>query len=223
MILNKIRAIYSIIGDFTNLLIQNEQRIKNMLLDYEIQTRVDKLPDGREVKLLLFSQNNIHIRFLPNRVDYDYTINRKDTQLKDIYGYAKEFFKVFGEIFYDYPGNRIAIVLNGFIDDTNNQAIIELTDKLNFSSYFGNCNELQFKINTPKMGKEEYNSVVNIDMGAATNSQTKEKMPVLLLSFDVNTLARNNTPRFYGSNFDDDFSELLKEIENRIVEFEKIS
>ena len=40
----KTRINYSYIGEYTDFLIQNEQRIKNLMIDYEIQSKVDPLP-----------------------------------------------------------------------------------------------------------------------------------------------------------------------------------
>ncbi len=222
MIFNKIRMISSIIGDFSDLLINYEQRVKNMLLDYEIQTKVDKLPDGREVKLLLFTNQNVCIRFMPNRVDYEFNIRNRETNIDAIYEPAKKFFTLFGEIFPDYAGNRIAIVINGFIDNTDDHAIISLADRFNLTTCFGECNELALKINTPVQGREQYNSVLNIDMGAATNSKTKEQTKVLLVSLDVNTMAVNKTPRFNACNFDRDFIGLKEELENRLQQIENL-
>lgn len=43
-----------------------------MLLDYTVQSGMEKLPSGEEVKTLLFQKENVHIRFLPVRIDFDY-------------------------------------------------------------------------------------------------------------------------------------------------------
>ena len=50
-----VRHTYRMLGNFINLLLNNEQRIKNMLLDYEIHTKVDKLPNGQEIKSLFIT------------------------------------------------------------------------------------------------------------------------------------------------------------------------
>ena len=64
----KTRINYSYIGEYIDFLIQNEQRIKNLMIDYEIQSKVDALPDGREVKSFIFTKENVSIRFLPIRL-----------------------------------------------------------------------------------------------------------------------------------------------------------
>ncbi len=219
--LNKVRANYSIIGDFVQFLIKNEQRIKNLLLDYEIETKVDKLNNGQEVKTLIFTNKNIRILFAPVRIDYTYTFLTKNDLLETSFNNAKTFFNLLGEIFPEIVGKRIAIVLNSFVENLNNNTLCLLTDKMNLNSSFGNCNELAFKINTPIIGgKELYNSVVNLDMGNATNRNTNEQINVLLLSFDVNTMANNTNNRFYASNFTFDFSELFEKVEERIQQME---
>ncbi|MDE6656036.1 MAG: hypothetical protein K2J85_03495, partial [Anaeroplasmataceae bacterium] len=161
----RMRQTYSYIGDLTNFLIQNEQRIKNLMIDYEIQSKVDTLPDGREVKSLMFTKQNINVRFLPNRIDYTFTLPNPNTDPNVMYTAAKDYFKLFSEIFYDIQAQRIAIVSQGFIKNENNNAIEEFTSKMGFTSVFGMSNDLHFKINNPKTIYEPINSVLNVDMG----------------------------------------------------------
>ncbi len=215
------RQAYSFIGDFTDFLITNEQRIKNMMIDYEIQSRVDSLPDGREVKSLLFSKQNINIRFTPNRVDYNFIYPNPNIKSEDVYASAKEFFSLFVEIFTDVTANRISIVSQSFIRNEDCSAISEFTSKMGLQSAFGACNELSFKINTPLTRFEPLNSVLNVDMGEAKNNKTQEVVKVLLVSIDVNTLAANNQPRFKASNFDTYFQDLLEEVESKHLALSK--
>ncbi|MDE5856709.1 MAG: hypothetical protein K2H06_06645 [Anaeroplasmataceae bacterium] len=211
----RMRQTYSYIGDLTNFLIQNEQRIKNLMIDYEIQSKVDTLQDGREVKSLMFTKQNVNVRFLPNRIDYTFSFPTPSTNPQEAYNNAKAYFKLFSEIFYEVEGQRVAIVSQGFIKNENNQAIADFHSKMGFTSVFGMSNELHFKINNPKTIYEPINSVLNIDMGEAKNNKTQEVMKVLLVSIDVNTLAANTTPRFKTSNFDLDFKELFDEVEEK--------
>lgn len=221
MILKKVRVSYSYIGNFLNLLLQNEQRIKNMLLDYEIQSKLDTLPNGVEVKNLLFSKGNLRIRFTPVRVDYEYSLTAPNTNSLDIFESAYAFFKLLNEIFPDIAGGRIAILSQSFIDNTNNKAIEELTGKMGFSASFGSCNELSFKFNTPKVAFEDLNAVVNVDMGTAKNNASKEEIKVLLLTIDVNTKAEQTAARFNPGNFKTDFKDLYSLIEERTAELER--
>lgn len=211
----RMRQTYSYIGDLTDFLIQNEQRIKNLMIDYEIQSKVDTLPDGREVKSLMFTKQNVNVRFLPNRIDYTFSFPTPSTDPQEAYNSAKAYFKLFSEIFYTIEGQRVAIVSQAFIKNENNQAIADFHSKMGFTSVFGMSNELHFKINNPKTVYEPINSVLNIDMGEAKNNNTQEVMKVLLVSIDVNTLAANTAPRFKTSNFDLDFKELFDEIEDK--------
>ncbi len=206
------RKTYSYIGNLADFLINNEQRIKNLMLEYEIQSKIDTLPDGRDVKSLLFTKHNVSVRFTPVRIDFTYAYTRPDS-VDDSFAAAKNFFNLFSEIFYDILGHRIAIVSQSFIKNNNDEAIHEFTQKMGFQSAFGTCNELNFKINCPKTLFEPINSVINIDMGEAKNNKTQEKMKVLLVSIDVNTLASNQRPRFNPSDFDLDFKELLEEVQ----------
>lgn len=209
----RMRETYSFIGDLTEFLIQNEQRIKNLLVDYEIQSKVDTLNDGREVKSLMFTKRNVTVRFLPGRIDYTYSYVNPSEPKENSYNTAKEFFTLFSEIFYDVSAQRIAIVSQSFIKNENDSAIDEFASKMGFYQVFGKQNELHFKINNPKFLFEPINSVLNIDMGEAKNNKTQNVMKVLLVSIDVNTLANNTQPRFNPRDFNLYFRELAQEAE----------
>ncbi|MCM1131268.1 MAG: hypothetical protein NC310_06720 [Roseburia sp.] len=211
----RMRQSYSYIGDLTDFLIQNEQRIKNLMIDYEIQSKIDTLQDGREVKSLMFTKQNVTVRFLPNRIDYTYALPTPTTDPNVMYNAAKEYFKLFSEIFYNVEAQRVAIVSQGFIKNENNEAIADFHSKMGLTSVFGMSNELHFKINNPKTLYEPINSVLNVDMGEAKNNKTQETMKVLLVSIDVNTLASNTTPRFNPIDFEGDFKELYDEVEDK--------
>ncbi len=221
MELNKVRQIFSFIGDFTDFLIDNQQRIKNLMLDYEIQTKVDTLPDNREIKSLLFTKKNISIMFTPGRIDYSYNyVNNID--LKDVLYEADEFFKLFSEIFYDLKASRVATVGQAFINNENDSAVLKLTSKMGLSNLFGAANELHLKLNNPKNLFERVNSVLDLSMGQAKNNKTNESMQVMLVAIDINTVAENKEQRFEIKNFKRYFSELVQEAEdkyNLLLEF----
>lgn len=211
----RMRQVYSYIGDFTDFLINNEQRIKNLMLDYEIQTKVDTLPDKREVKSLLFTKKNITVMLTPNRIDYTSNLASPNEKIEDVFLGACSFFKLFSEIFYDLKSSRIAIVSQAFIKNDNDNAVSELTSKMGLANVFGNANELHLKINNPKNLFEPINSVLDISMGEAKNNKTNEAVKVLLVSVDVNTLANNLDQRFEICNFEKNFKELFDEVEDK--------
>ena len=152
---------------------------------------------------------------MQNSIDYTYSLPNPNTDPNVMYNAAKEYFKLFSEIFYNVQAQRIAIVSQGFIKNENNQAISEFGNKMGFVSTFGMMNELHFKINNPKTIFEPINSVLNIDMGEAKNNKTQEVMKVLLVSIDVNTMADNKAARFNPNNFEFDFQELFDEVEEK--------
>lgn len=211
----RMRQSYSFIGDLTEFLISNEQRIKNLMVDYDIQSKVDTLQDGREVKSLMFTKSNVTVRFTPVRIDYNYGYATPSVPTADVYRAAKEFFTLFGEIFPDVYAQRVAIVSQGFIKNENCSAIEDFTTTMGFASVFGDCNELSFKINNPTTKFEPLNSVLNVEMGEAKNNKTQEVMKVLLVSIDVNTLAANNKPRFNPTQFETYFKDLQAEVEDK--------
>ena len=210
----KTRINYSYIGEYTDFLIQNEQRIKNLMIDYEIQSKVDALPDGREVKSFIFTKENVSIRFLPNRIDFNYS-NKKPEEYPASFEAAKAFYNLFSEIFLDVLGQRIAILNQGFIRNDSNAAIEHLASRMGMTTLFGMSNELTFKMNFPKTLFEPINSVINVDMGEAKNNKTQEALKVLLVTFDVNTLAESKQARFNPNDFELDFSELLEEVKRQ--------
>lgn len=209
----RIRATYSYIGDFTDFLIKYEQKIKNFMTDYEIQSKVDQLQDGREVKSFIFTNRNVNVRFLPNRIDYDFSFVNQGVKSEEAYFAAKDYFTRLAKEFSHLAAQRIAIVCQGFIPNGNNEAISTFNSKFGFVNTFGECNELKLKINNPKTLFEPINSVLNIDMGEAKNNKTQEVTKVLLVNIDVNTLASNTNPRFNPKKFSEDFHELFAEAE----------
>lgn len=208
----KVRSCFSYIGNFADFLISNEQRIKNLMMEYEIQTKVEQLPDGRELKNLLFSKQNISVRFLASRLDFTFNFPNPDVSEQAVFSSALEYFELFSEIFPDILGSRIAIVQQGFILNENQEAIEEFTSKMGFTAAFGNCNELAFKINAPKERFETLNTVLDVQMGEAKHNKSLEKMKVLLINIDVNTLITNSMPRFNPKNFAKDFNDLQEEV-----------
>ena len=58
-------------------------------------------------------------------------------------------------------------------------------------------------------------SFINVDMGEAKNNKTQEALKVLLVTFDVNTLAESKQARFNPNDFELDFSELLEEVKRQ--------
>ena len=72
MEIKKMGIKYSYIVDCIKFIESNEQRIKNMLLDYECHIKSDRHPSGVDVKTLTFSKKNVKICFSPLRIDFDY-------------------------------------------------------------------------------------------------------------------------------------------------------
>lgn len=217
MKINKVRMNYSYIGNFIDLLVNNEQRIKNLLPDFEMKTKLEVLPDKREVNSLMFINKNIIIRVTPIRIDFDYGFMDNNVDDTEIFEAASKFFKLFGEIFYNVRSERIALVVTAFSENINNSGVSEMTSKFNMQALFGNCNELSFKINGIKQYKEQLNSVVVCEMGKAKNNQSNDQIDVLLYRIDVNTMFANREKRFEPINFDSDFQDLYAEAEERFI------
>ena len=205
-----VRHTYRMLGNFINLLLNNEQRIKNMLLDYEIQTKVDKLPNGQEIKSLFFTNKNVIIKFTPINIEYEYNFIQPRLSDEEIYLKAKQFFVLLGEIFPDVLGARVAFVRHSFIENDDGRVISDLTDKMGLTTQFGNCDELAFRINTPVESFESLNCVYDVNMGQAKNNKTNDVKKVLLLTIDVNTFIEKKDPRFNPYDFDNFFKPLLE-------------
>lgn len=206
---------YSLLGNYVPLLTTNQQRIKNMMIEYQIQTKDEKLPDGKEVTALFFQKNNIQVRFLPFRIDYDYMyVNQECTMQKSLQS-ACEFFKLLGEIF-DAKGARIALVSALFVDNTNQAAAKYLAEKLNVTDIFGNCAEFTFRVNNIKHYFEDVNSVLDFRPGEAKNNKTGEKHQIMIANIDVNTMASDKTHRFDPVDAEEYFSDLVLEEQEKV-------
>lgn len=214
------RINFSIIGNCALFIKDNGQELRNIFKDYEVSTRDENLPDGTTATSLLFKKRAASLRFTPVRVDCDIIASSNNT-LKDYLYYACDFFERLKSLSPPLIGNRIAIVAQCFIDNTQCKAVEYLTGKMGLGYAFGICNELHFKINSPKIGFERLNCVLNVDMGEAKNNKTGEVTKVLLASIDVNTLAENNAERFTPAKVRPLFTELLKIAENQMQVLKK--
>lgn len=209
MQLLKMRTTTSIIGNLTDFLIQNGEKLKQMFDGWEVQHKVEKLADGREVQSLMFTQQNLTARFMPTRIDYTFSYKTPDSPSSEGHESSKQFFKRIGQAFPQIVGQRIAVVWQGFIKNPNDEAIHYWNDRFGLTAAFGASNEIHFKINNPTQSFETLNSVLNVDMGEAKNNKTNEVMKVLLVSIDVNTLAKNTENRFDASKLDKEFDALF--------------
>ena len=215
MDLKKMSIKYSYICDSIKFINDNEQRIKNLLLDYECHTKNDRHPSGVDVKTLIFSKKNVKIYFSPLRIDFDYSFTSILDEDVNSYEEALAFFKLFGEIFPDYIAERIAIYLTAFIENNDNKTVDYLSNIFNASDIFGDCKDFHLRVNNVKNYKEKLNSALILERGIITNNNTKESKNVVICKIDVNTLAENRVLRFSPYNFMEDFSDLYEEYSDK--------
>lgn len=218
----RMKTNYSYLGNFVPFLTQNQQRIKNMLLDYKLQTKVEKLPDGKDITTLIFTKENVVVRFLPFRIDFDYLYSSANCTAQLSFQKACEFYNLLGEIFYDLKGSRIALVSSVFMDNTNGMCSRYLAKKLGANDLFGECSEFNFRLNGVKQYFEPVNSVVDFRPGEAKNNQTQKVLPVLIANLDINTMALNRDARLAISDAENHFSDLLLEEQERLNQIEAL-
>lgn len=218
----RMKTNYSYLGNFVPFLTDNQQRIKNLLIDYKLQTKIEKLPDGKEVTALFFNKENVIIRFLPFRIDFDYVFSSQTCTAQASFHNACEFYKLLGEIFYDLRGARVALVSTLLIDKPFEEGCKILSNKFGISDYFGDVNEFSFRINGVKSYFEPLNSVLDIRRDALKNAQTGQPVAVLIANLDINTLAQNKEPRLVVEDAENHFSELLLEEQERINQIDNI-
>ena len=204
---------YSLLGNYVPLLTTNQQRIKNMMMGYQMQSKEEKLPDGKTVTVLFFQMNNVQVRFLPFRIDYDYLYINQDCTMQKSLQQACEFFKLLGEIF-DAKAARLVSAL--FTDNENQVGAKYLAEKFNVSNVFGNCTEFTFRVNNIKHYFEEVNSVLDFRPGEAKNNKTGEKHQVMIANIDVNTMAANKNHRFDPIDAEEYFSDLVLEEQEKV-------
>ena len=215
MDINKMNIKYSYIGDSIKFIMENEQRIKNLLLDYECHTKNDRHPSGVDVKTLTFSKKNVKICFSPLRIDFDYGFTSALDEDVNSYEQALNFFKLFGEIFPEYRAERLAVYMTGFIDNESNKAVDQLSNIFNTSDVFGDCHDFHLRVNNIKNYTEKLNSALVLERGFITNNQTKESKDVVICKIDINTLANNRNLRFSPYNFISDFNDLYEEYSDK--------
>ena len=211
---NKTKSSYSLLGNFVPFLLKNEASIQAFISNYQVETKVDKMQDGTEVKSFIGKKGNVIIRLLPNRVDYDFIFSANNTA-EEAFQNACNFFSNLGER-YGLKAARLALVTTLFADNTNDAAAKTLANKLNANNIFGPCVEFTFRLNTLKDYFEKINSVVNVAAGNATNNKTNEVKPILLVTLDINTLIQNKEHRFNAIDLSNHFSDFLLEEQEKI-------
>ena len=211
----KTKSSYSILGNFIPFLLKNEESIQAFISNYQIESKADKMQDGTEVKSYIGKKDNVIVRLLPNRIDYDYIFANSNNTTEEAFQNACNFFSKLGEK-YGIKAARLALVTTLFTDNTNNEAVKHLAIRLNANSIFGPCSEFTFRLNNLRDYFERINSVVNISLGNATNNQTKEVKPILLTTLDINTLASNKEHRFNVIDLANHFSDFLLEEQEKI-------
>jgi hypothetical protein len=215
MDIKKMSIKYSYIVDSIKFINDNEQRIKNMLLDYECHIKSDKHPSGVDVKILTFTKSNVKICFSPLRIDFEYGFTSALDEDVNSYDAASKFFHLFGEIFDEYKAERLAIYLTSFIDNTNDETVNHLSMVFNTSNIFGDCGDFHLRINNVKNYNEKLNSALSLEKGKLTNNSTNQSKDVVVCKIDVNTLSENRLLRFSPYNFMDDFSDLYEEYSDK--------
>ena len=211
----KTKSSYSIIGNFIPFLLKNESSIEAFISNYQVESKLGKMQDGTEVKSFIGKKGNVIIRLLPNRIDFDYIFASSNNTTEEAFQNACIFFSNLGER-YGIRAARLALVTTLFTDNTNNEAVKVLANKMNANNLFGPCAEFSFRLNTLTNYFERINSVVNISAGSATNNQTKEVKPILLTTLDINTLASNREHRFDAIDLSNHFSDFLLEEQEKI-------
>ena len=206
---------YSLLGNYLPLLTTNQQRIKNMMIEYQLQAKEEKLPNGTTVSTLYFQKNNIQIRFLPFRIDYDYLYVNQECSMQKSLQSACEFFKLLGEIF-DAKGARIALVSTLFTDNNNQAAAKYLSEKFNMTDVFGNCAEFTFRVNNIKHYFEDVNSVLDFRPGEAKNNKTGDVHQIMIANIDINTMMQNKDHRFDPIYAEEYFSDLVLEEQEKV-------
>lgn len=219
---SKMRISSSLIGDFGDFLYHNIDELKKLYVDFDCQTKTEKLPDGREVSSCLVTKNNVTAKFTPGRIDYVYNFPNSSTTIGDVLNATQSFYKTLSKRFPDVSAARIAVVITSIIDNENDAAVEYLTRKFGLTAVFGNSNELQLKINNPIVSFEQLNSVLEIAMGEAKNNKTQERKKVLLVTSDVNTLATNKQNRFFAINCDKQFETLFELADEKTSNLEKL-
>ena len=97
MELKKTKSSYSIIGNFIPFLLKNESSIETFISNYQVESKLDKMQDGTEVKSFIGKKDNVIIRLLPNRIEYDYIFANSNNTTEEAFQNACNFFSNLGE------------------------------------------------------------------------------------------------------------------------------
>lgn len=214
-------ANFSIIGNMLPFLRNRAQDFLNTFSEYEVNSKTDDLPDGTKIKSYLLKKENIALKITTERVDCQVKSGSNNKSADELFKTSCTIYKKLEAFNAELCGSRIAIVLQGFIKNNQNEAVEYFNDKMKLGKAFGESNELHLKINNPQKSFEMLNSVLNIDMGVATNNATKETSQILIVSIDVNTLAENKNVRFSPKQYEMFFRKLQKQVTEKLDALKK--
>lgn len=213
---------FTMFGNFSELVTQ-EPAIQYAFNDYKFESREEALPTGQKTKAHLLVKGPVVITIRVFRIDIEVFANPNSTQT--------EFSNITTQIanklnsIATLKGVRIGFSCAEAVENINSEVVKACNSLFHVVDvYDEESKEFEIRLNHVKhFDNEDYNSIILLRDGELTNNQTKEKIPVMFINKDVNTVITNNTPRFDFSKVDEYLASMMIESNARTtIMLEKI-
>ena len=214
------QSTFSVFGNVSEL-ISKVEGIKELFKDFKHDENTTTLPNGLPTTNHIFTKENMAVVVRTYRIDIQYGYNTEkgdttDNFLEFVNSVVEKLNQLANPLF-----NRVAYTDANFIkkDDENMKKFNEL---FSVANVFGeNGSELQIRVNNVKEVNGELTNCVSVAQdGSAENKHNHERMSVIFVNNDINTLAQAREPRFTWDKSKEllaDFIMVAKERTNKIL------
>ncbi len=211
---------FSVFGNVSELMSKVEG-IKELFSDFKHDENTTTLPNGLPTTNHIFTKDNMAVVVRTYRIDIQYGYNTEagdtiDNFLEFVNSVVTKLNQVANPLF-----NRVAYTDANFVvrSDENMKKFNEL---FSVADVFGeNGSELQVRVNNVKDVNGELTNCVTVAQdGSAENKHTKERMSVIFVNNDINSLAQAREPRFTFDKCKEllsDYIMVAKERTNKIL------
>ena len=214
------QSTFSVFGNASEL-ISHVSGIKELFADFKHDENSTTLPNGLPTTNHIFTKENMAVVVRTYRIDIQYGYNTEagdtiDNFLEFVNNTISKLSQVASPMF-----NRVAYTDANFITKTD-ENMKKFNELFSVSNVFGeNGSELQIRVNNVKEVNGELTNCVSVAQdGSAENKHNHERMNVIFVNNDINTLAQAREPRFTWDKSKElltDFIMVAKERTNKIL------
>lgn len=183
-------------------------------------------PNNKSGKVMRITNPTKHytMTLRPNRLDVQMP-GVNNNNFNQLLNNVSEIFINFAEMFEGCYATRLAYVSSDFVFDDNGSTMQILANTIPFISKQTPTQEVSLRINTPEKIQDEMVNVVlnisNVMIGNNKQPQAPQRRAIMI-THDINTLSKNNDPRFDLKYVIPYFEEMHQISKDHLVPFENL-